>query len=221
MVAIGIATYVIVFNLKRISELYQAGKRKLVNSMLNDSDWKELGDGLKKSSSDEDSSGPSEWWIIIYLLRVLFRKKWSEGGGGKGDGGTAVAAVPDGHETKDSTGSNHVRKSGESPTDPNDNMPKPPLSQERVGRTDGSKVEGENGNGTSKQNRTPPKWSWFHLSWSRVFPKHPEDKERDIEGQKASLNSETDTGKGKGGNTAGASVREEKEVEKGKGIEIV
>jgi hypothetical protein len=193
MIAIGVATYIIAFNLRRISELYQSRRRKLVNSMINDSNWRELGEGLKKSWSDNDSLGPSEWWVFIYFARSLFSKKWNDRGGKKGNDGGAVKTDPDGHETK-----------------------------EIVMHANEGKVKSETSKDTSKQTITLPTKSWFHLRRSRVrFSSHSKDKEPDIEGQKSSPDSETDTGKGKGKDMMSTRDIEEKEVEEGDGTRIV
>jgi hypothetical protein len=198
MFATAVATYVIAFNLKRISELYRTWRKSLVDSMLMELRWIELGEGLKKSSSDEDNSGPSEWWVIIYFIQNLFPKIRCDHGGQKGDGGTAVGTIPDGHKPKDS-GLDNVGKSGESPPASNEHVPKQPLSQERDRHADGSKNEGENSEGPGKETMPPPKKSWFPLSRRRVpFSNHSKNKEPDIEGQKSGFISETDTGNGKG-----------------------
>ena len=178
--------------------------------MLKDSNWEELGEGFKKSFSDDDSLGPSEWWIFIYFVRAFFKKSQSDGGGKKGDDGTAVKTVPDGHETKDLAASDNIRKSGDSRTDRNENVPQQTAFKEVVGPADGSKVEVEASKGMSKQTTARPKHNWFPLRRSQVsFSNHSKGKEPDIERQKTSLDSETDTGKGKGKDMARTSDKKE------------
>ncbi|PMD34555.1 hypothetical protein L207DRAFT_570252 [Hyaloscypha variabilis F] len=206
MAATGVATYIIAFNLRRISELYQVGRRKLVNSMTKDSNWKELGKKLEQSWSDDNNLGPSEWWIFIYFARSLFILNWSDLGDKKEDVGITVETVPDGHETQDSTRSDNNRKSDESRADLNENVPKQtPLRELREidKYADGCKIEGETRKESSTKTTKPPKKSWFHLRRSRVpFSSHSKDQEPDIECQKSNPDSETDTRKGKGKDTA-------------------
>lgn len=141
MVATAVATYVIVFNLKRISEFHQGWRRKLGNSMLSDPGWEDLGGDLTKPSPDDDKLEASEWWVIVYFVRSLFKNKRSEVGGKKPDGGTAVAAAPDGHDPKDSTSPDNVGKSGESRTESNENVPKQPLSKKELGMQTGARLK--------------------------------------------------------------------------------
>jgi hypothetical protein len=79
MVAIAVVTYATVFNLERMAEIYQTRRKKLIESMLNDSKWKVLGGKFRKTlpdtpdTPDHDGPEPSEWWVLVYFILRLFK----------------------------------------------------------------------------------------------------------------------------------------------------
>jgi hypothetical protein len=88
MVAVGLLTYLIVFNLNLLVSFskssYSSLKIGILSSMQADSrnSWKKKGELFHKYRPRENAeqSKPSEWWILVYLLQrgwdiLIFRKK--------------------------------------------------------------------------------------------------------------------------------------------------
>ncbi|PMD50854.1 uncharacterized protein K444DRAFT_576582 [Hyaloscypha bicolor E] len=88
MVAVGLLTYLIVFNLNLLVSFskssYSSFKKCILSSMQADSrkSWKKKGVLFHEYRPRESAerSKPSEWWILVYLLQrcldvVLFRKR--------------------------------------------------------------------------------------------------------------------------------------------------
>jgi hypothetical protein len=87
MVAIGLITYIIVFNLNQIVRFgktnYQTLKTGLVKTMQADGReiWSQKGELFHKhrARANGEQPKPSEWWILVYVLQrtldiVQFRK---------------------------------------------------------------------------------------------------------------------------------------------------
>jgi len=79
MVAVGILTYVVVFNLNQIVKFWKSSYRRLKSSAVKKmqaderSMWKEMGDLFQKYKprNTNEMAKPSEWWIPIYMLRRI------------------------------------------------------------------------------------------------------------------------------------------------------
>jgi hypothetical protein len=79
MVAVGLLTYIIVFNLNHIvkagKEHYQHLKSNTIERMRADKrkSWKETGDlfNRHKPKINTDKPKPSEWWVLVYQIHRL------------------------------------------------------------------------------------------------------------------------------------------------------
>jgi hypothetical protein len=77
MVAIGLLTYITVFNLNQIIKIgktnYQSLKNGIVNTVQADRGgaWRKKGELFHKHRprANAEQPKPSEWWILVYLLQ--------------------------------------------------------------------------------------------------------------------------------------------------------
>jgi hypothetical protein len=81
MVAVSLATYILVFNLNSLVKASQARylsfKGNVVDQMINDprASWMEMGmkfDRYKPRNMPKESK-PSEWWVLLYQVLKVFR----------------------------------------------------------------------------------------------------------------------------------------------------
>ncbi|KAK4236067.1 hypothetical protein C8A03DRAFT_36049 [Achaetomium macrosporum] len=74
--SVAVATYLITLNLnnlvRALRKLYAPKRRKLIQQMERDSEWKSLGDRFKVFQRFERGQmKPSEWMIIVFLLSQM------------------------------------------------------------------------------------------------------------------------------------------------------
>ena len=79
MIAIGLATYLIVFNLTLIVQLLKksilGAKTRAIDIMQQDSraSWKKKGKLFHQYEprTNSEPGKPSEWWVLVYLLQKM------------------------------------------------------------------------------------------------------------------------------------------------------
>ena len=85
IIAVGLSTYLIVFNLNTIvtsiSDIYDSRKRHLIRAMKADSapSWKRLGEQFEVFRPRHERLEPSEWYVPLYALThpwVLLGLPW-------------------------------------------------------------------------------------------------------------------------------------------------
>jgi hypothetical protein len=107
MVAIGLVTYIIVFNLNQMVKFgktnYQHLKTGMFDTMQKDKrePWSKKGELFHRHRprANAEQAKPSEWWILVYILQknwdiVLFRKTKGSTEKENGDSEEVVCEAP-------------------------------------------------------------------------------------------------------------------------------